>query len=151
MSAASLNDHVLRTLAAVPLPERVLLLGECDETLASQLFALGFDIECTGWSDIESSAGGLEAERFGWIIAAIAGRSLSWWESELEGVRPLLRSGGWAIVCAADVPDPTSWLDDDSAARRGFESSGFALAEGLVSVEGNCHVIVRRVDHGTEG
>ncbi|NNE46982.1 MAG: hypothetical protein HKN37_10020 [Rhodothermales bacterium] len=151
MSAVSPYDHVLRTLAAVPLPEQVLLFGECDEPLASQISALGFDIECTDWWDNDSSTSGLEPEHFGWIIATAAERSLLWWESALERVRPLLRSGGWVIVCATDVPDPASWHDDDSVARRGFDSSGFALAEELVSVQENCHVIVRRVDPGIDG
>ena len=149
MVSQTLTDHVLRTLAAVPPPERVLVVGEGVDQLRSNLSSLGFESvhERTGAFD---AAVGLD-DSFGWGVLVMASTRTGTTLHLLSRLRPRIRSGGWVIVGMEGVPDSEAVQAAGGEMLAGLSAMGFALAEPLTRHEGGYHVILRRVDDGTVG
>jgi SAM-dependent methyltransferase len=149
------SDHLLRTLAAVPVASRVLVLGCERGRHADPLALLGFDVwvcdadegnvaatrarMATALGEGEAgrrvsrarlAALGYPDEHFDWIVAyGSLERSTDAGElfETLAEARRVLRTGGW-IFAALRLESVGAPLDGEALAKL-FAEAGFALAE----------------------
>lgn len=141
-----MNDHLLRTLAAVPLGSRVLDLSGDDSRHAEALRLLGFEVR-TPSGDTSTFPGAF----FDWVVATDGLDEAHDLPVVLAEVLRVLAPGGWAFVSLpAERFGPEATPDDLT---RLFERAGFALAEAPAeeeeSGERRLRGIYRRVDEGT--
>lgn len=144
MVSQTFAEHVLRTLAAVTLPESVLVIGEGGDALANDLSLLGFQsVLRHSLADTETAG---QVLKYGWAVLLVQDFSEGVVHELLENIRPFLRSGGWVIIGleVGEGPNTTPLGWDLGASVRGF-----ALAEAMVSHPGGHHAILRRVDADT--
>ena len=154
------SAHLLRTFAAVPLPETVLVLGDDALRHAHGLAQLGFDV--TACTHQQSAADACHAalqsegvtartvampfddlafgdESFGWIVATDLDV-----RSDLSHAHRVLADGGWLFA-------------ETGASSRdlmmAFERAGFAVAEAAAPAENIARTrgIFRRVGQRTRG
>lgn len=128
------SDHLLRTLAAVPVTSRVLDVGCGDGTQTEALIQLGFDVYAVDASpenvkDARAAAAvhvgeeeaskrisraravalGYPDEFFDWVIACGSLAHLESREAMLDALRELrrvMRAGGWLYATVPAVPEP---------------------------------------------
>lgn len=143
------SDHLLRTLAAVPVTSRVLDVGCGDGTQTEALIQLGFDVYAVDTSpeNVEDAraavaihvgeeeaakrisraradALGYPDEFFDWVVACGSLAHLESREAMLDALRELrrvLRAGGWLYATVPAVPEPAA----------GFSDHGYAGDSGL--------------------
>jgi hypothetical protein len=136
------SAHLLRTFAAVALPETVLVYGDDADRHAPSLAQLGFDtVACTVEGEAAErcrracDAAGLDVptyampiddlafadEQFGWIVATNLAVDV-----DLSGLHRVLREGGWLF---AETGAGAASLTE------AFERAGFAVAEAATPAE----------------
>lgn len=154
------SAHLLRTFAAVPLPQTVLVIGDDALRHALPLAQLGFDVTaCTHDSEAADrchatlKAEGVSAstvampfddlafadESFGWVVATDLDV-----RADLSHVHRVLAEGGWLFAeTGASSADLTQV----------FGQAGFAIAEAAAPAENvaRTHGIFRRVGERTRG
>lgn len=151
------SDHLLRTFAAVPLPETVLVAGDDALRHALPLARLGFDVTACAHRPAAADAcrAALAAHdvgvptyamppddlafadgAFGWIVATDLALP-----HELAHLRRVLRPGGWLFAEATA---------DAACLTRAFVDARFAVAEaaGHAVEPGRTQGIFRRIDGG---
>jgi hypothetical protein len=159
--SAAPSEHLLRTFAAVPMDQRVLVAGDDALRHAAALLQLGFDVTACTHSAAAADAcrAALDAwgtpappvfamplddlafadESFGWIVATDLDA-----DADLSGLWRVLHEGGWIFAETGA-----------SAERlvRAFESAGFAVAEAAAPAENVARTrgIFRRVGSDTVG
>ncbi len=139
-----LADHVLRTFAAVPLPESVLVVGEGSDTLADDLSSLGFQsVHRRGLATVASDV--QEPQMFGWVVVVLRNADPVVVEHLLANVRVRLRTGGWVIIGLEETVGSGAI---ESLRNPSEEVSGFAVAEDMAAYPGGHHVILRLVADG---
>lgn len=135
------SDHLLRTFAAVPLPERVLDAGCGTGRHLAALALLGFDAigvdrdpaalgaaraAAPGTTLVEADAAVLPFpdDHAGWVVAwrLLAGLGAPEAPALLAELRRVLRPGGWAVVAVETEAAP-------AALTATMEAAGWALAE----------------------
>ena len=164
------SDPLLRTLAAVPLPARVLDLGCGVGWHTSALVQLGFDVyACTeDPADVDAvreavtpvlgeetarrvtpahpAALGYPDDYFDWVVAYGAydtAASETALRDMLDETRRVLKPGGWVWV-AVRAPRVGGASTPGSLTRR-FEAAGFALAERPIEGEEAGERLVRGI------
>lgn len=154
------SDHLLRTFAAIPLPQTVLVIGDDALRHVLPLSLLGFGVTaCTHDASAADAchaqlkARGMSVEvvampfddlafgdeSFGWIVAT----DLSV-RADLGHVHRVLAEGGWLFA-------ETGASSADLV--RAFEQVGFAIAEAPAPAQNvaRTHGIFRRVGQRTQG
>ena len=150
MPSRAFTDHVLRTFAAVPLPEKVLVQGDPEGEISEKLRQLGFEVE--NWRDDSDETWPIVrgSSQAGWAVVVCVSQPTGEVSRLLGSLWSKIRSGGWVIVGVEGTYDDAGIKREMlTGVDLEIDAAGYAVAEKATSHPDGYHFILRRTDPDT--